>query len=111
MRPEQERRYNSKVAAPAANRPEAVGVVIAAGRGHSERMRGMVNITPYASGRHTDGLRPRVYVDVLHPRKVDCEAVVADAQAAGVVPSASDGGQQIVFAAESHGRHDVGNVG
>ena len=67
----------------------------------------MINVAPDASAANRDGARNRIDPRVFDRRKVNHHTVIANPQAASVVPAASDGNQEIVIAREIHGPRDV----
>jgi hypothetical protein len=60
----------------------------------------MINFTPDTSGRDTDGPRGRVYPDTPYLRKVDDQAIVANANSRGVVSSAANSDPEAIIASE-----------
>ena len=73
-------------------------------------MRRMVHIAPRAAATDAHSPRRRIDVDVLDERKIDDQAIVADAQTACVVASASNRNSNIVLPAEMNGGNYVGHV-
>jgi hypothetical protein len=51
-----------------------------------------------------------VYTDVVHLRQIDDEAIIADAQAAGIVAAAADGDAEPILAAEVYRRDNVCHI-
>jgi hypothetical protein len=82
----------------------------AAGRGHAEGMRRMVNIAPGATAFDAHGARRGIDADALHRRQVDHQPLVAHPQSAGVVAAAADRQAQQLLAREVDAAHHVGNV-
>jgi hypothetical protein len=71
----------------------------------------MIHIGPRAACAHEHSARGRIHSHVLDRRQVDDQAVIADAQACGVVPPATDRNPQAVgFCHPNRGDH-VGHIG
>ena len=80
-------------------------------RRHAERHGGVVDIAPGAPRVDADGVRGRIDRGAAHPRQVDHQGAVPDAEAGGVVAAAAHRDLQPVGAGELHRGHDVRGVG
>ena len=96
---------------PSVRPPTPVVEMMPAGTARPNACVGMVDVAPQRAAAGEHGVLLRVDADVPHRRQIDDQAVVAHAQAAGVVAAAADRHQQLVLAAEVHRRDDVGDVG
>ena len=82
----------------------------AARRGHPERVRRVVDVTPGAARLHAHRAGAGVDGDALHRREVDDEAVIHGTHAGGAVPATSDGDRETVRSTKTDRRHDVRDV-
>src|SRR5579862_940812 len=71
----------------------------------------MIDAAPCGTAAGPDRPGRRINMNVGHARKIEHEAVIADAQAAGIVASTTDRYPYPVIAAKTYGLLDVGNVG
>ena len=82
----------------------------ARGQCHPERTRGMINITPDATGVDSNGASLRIDRGAAEAAKVNDEGVVPDAESTAVVCAASDGQRQHVVARVCHAGHHVSDI-
>ncbi len=82
----------------------------AGGNRQAVGVRRRVHIVPGAAAAHPDRPGAGVDGDVVHPREVDDEAILAQTQASPVVAAAADRREHPLLAAESHSCLDVLHV-
>ena len=83
----------------------------AARRGEPVRVRSRIDGAPRGPTTDADGARLWVDLDAVQGGEVDHDAVVDDAQARAVVPSAADGDRQVMRPGEADDGGDRGRVG
>src|SRR5690606_20680360 len=101
-----------EVTDPAAGREaaHADGVGVTGGEGQAVGVGRAGEVAGGRAGLDARGPGGRVDLDPLHPREVDDERVVDDAEPGDAVPAAADRERQPVGAGERHGRGDVVRV-
>ena len=72
-----------------------------AGRRKPEHMRGMIDVAPGASAADCDGARRRIDSRVFDRREIDDQTVIANSQAARVMPAAADSEQADRFLSQN----------
>ncbi len=96
---------------PSVRPPTPVLPTMPGGDGQAERVGGMIDIAPAAAAADAHRPRGRVHVDVADGREIDDQAIVADAEPAGIVAAAADRNAQLILAAETYRGHDVRHIG
>src|SRR4051812_29315362 len=79
----------------------------AAGGGHAEGVRGVVDVPPGRAPLDPHRARGRIDAHALHWREVDHQPVVADTETGAVVPAATDGNEEVALAREGDGGNHV----
>src|ERR1700722_2831828 len=78
--------------------------------GEAEGVGSVVHVTPRASSADADGSCRGVDMNVLDARQINDEAIITDSQPSGVVASASDRYQRVIFPGKMNGGDDIRNI-
>src|SRR6202011_5807964 len=81
-----------------------------AGNSRPKSMVGMIDVSPGTAASHGSCVRSRINPGVLDPRQINYQTVVANPQAAGVMPTAADRQQYIILSSKIDAIDDVSHV-